>query len=122
MANILVIDDEADLRTMVRETLETVHTVIEASNGIEAMKRFKSADFDLVITDIFMPDQEGFETMQQMLALRPRQKILAISGGGTTKSMEFLRLAEHLGAQRMLKKPFGPAVLRATVQTCLDTE
>ena len=122
MANILVIDDEAALREVIRDSLEPLgHTIVEASNGLLGMQRFKEAPFDLVITDIIMPDQEGIETIQQMLKFRPAQKIIAMSGGGRTKTVEFLQIAQKLGASRVLKKPFPPSVIRDIVKTCLQS-
>ena len=120
MANILVIDDEAGVREMMRDTLEELgHTVVEASNGVLGMQKYGEAPFDLVITDIIMPDQEGIETIQQIRKIRSDQKIIAMSGGGRTKTVEFLQIAQSLGAQRVLKKPFGPSVIRDAVKACL---
>jgi CheY-like chemotaxis protein len=120
MANILVIDDEPGVRTLVRDTLELMgHTVEEAANGIAGVQKFEEAPFDLVITDIIMPDQEGIETIQRLHQLNPKQKIIAMSGGGRTKTVEFLQIAQKLGADQILKKPFGPSVLRDAVRACL---
>lgn len=119
MANILIIDDEPALRTMARDSLEPEHTVVEAANGLEGMHKFEAASFDLVITDIIMPDQEGIETILKIRRLQPDQKIIAMSGGGRTKTVEFLELAKEIGVNRTLKKPFGPGVLRDTVRSCL---
>lgn len=119
MAHILIIDDEPDIHAMMRDALEPDHAVTTAGNGIEGVKKFSAGAFDLVITDLFMPDQEGFETIQQILAIKPEQKIIAMSGGGRTSSTEFLRLAQHIGATRILKKPFGPSLLRDAVRSCL---
>ena len=120
MANILVIDDEAGVREMLRDTLEPMgHTIVEASNGVLGAQKFREAPFDLVITDIIMPDQEGIETIQQIRQLRPDQKIIAISGGGRTKTVEFLQIAQSLGVDQTLKKPFGPSVIRDAVRACL---
>lgn len=116
MANILVIDDEAGVRELLRDTLEPLgHTIVEASNGLMGVEAFKQAQFELVITDIIMPDQEGIETIQKIRQLRPDQKIIAMSGGGRTKTVEFLQIASKLGATGVLKKPFAPSVLRDVV-------
>lgn len=64
MARILVVDDEAGLRSGLRDILEGEgHSVVEAGNGVLGVQRFREEQFDLVITDIIMPDQEGFETI-----------------------------------------------------------
>jgi DNA-binding response OmpR family regulator len=119
MAKILVIDDEPAVRTMLKDALEPEHTILEAGNGIEAMKVFAGQAFDLVITDIIMPDQEGIETIVEIRKLKPGQKIIAMSGGGRTKTIEFLKIAERLGANQVLKKPFGPRVVRDAVRAVL---
>src|SRR5579871_1908541 len=116
MAKILIIDDEPTLRTMLRDALEPPHSIVEAGNGIEGMKAFAAEAFDLVITDIIMPDQEGIETIVEMRRTKPEQKIIAMSGGGRTRTVEFLKIAEKLGANRVLKKPFGPSVVRDAVR------
>jgi DNA-binding response OmpR family regulator len=119
LAHILIIDDEPAVRDMLRDALEPEHTVMEAANGIEGMRAFEAAVFDLVITDIIMPDQEGIQTILDIRRVKPGQKIIAMSGGGRTKTMEFLKLAEEIGVNRTLKKPFGPGVLRDAVRSCL---
>lgn len=119
MAKILVIDDEPALRTMLRDALEPEHTIVEAGNGIEGVKAFTAEPFDLVITDIIMPDQEGIETIVEIRKLQPTQKIIAMSGGGRTRTIEFLKIAEKLGADKILKKPFGPGVVRDAVRSVL---
>jgi CheY-like chemotaxis protein len=65
MARILIIDDEADLRTTLRDILEAQgYEVIEANDGREGLQRSLLAPIDLVITDLLMPEQEGMETIQ----------------------------------------------------------
>ncbi|HEY1720015.1 MAG TPA: response regulator [Magnetospirillaceae bacterium] len=122
MAHILVIDDEPGVRSMIRDTLEPEHTIAEAADGIEGMQKFATETFDLVIVDIIMPEQEGLETLLQIHRLRADQKIIAISGGGRTGTIEFLRLAENIGVTKTLKKPFSPAVLRDAVRFCLRSD
>jgi DNA-binding response OmpR family regulator len=120
MATILIIDDEAGIRTLIRSILEPEHKVVEAADGVEGMERFREDRFDLVIIDLIMPDQEGLETIMQIRARIPEQMIIAISGGGSTKTTEFLRLAGHIGANRILKKPFELNVLRDSIRACLS--
>ncbi len=119
MATILVIDDEPALRAMIRDSLEPPHMLTEAANGIEGVQKFEAGSFDLVITDIIMPDQEGIETILKIRRIKPAQQIIAMSGGGRTKTTEFLKLAQEMGVNATLKKPFGPGVLRDAVRSCL---
>jgi len=106
MANILLVEDEP----LVSETLSSAmkskgHTVVTAANGVEGLKRFAERSFDLIVTDIIMPDKEGIEMILEMRRHKPDAKIIAISGGGRTGNVEFLKMAESLGAMATLKKP-----------------
>jgi DNA-binding response OmpR family regulator len=122
MASLLVIDDEPGLRTFIKEIFqEAGHTVVDAANGTLGFARFKEGSFDLVITDLILPDKEGNEMIAEMRQLRPAQKIIAISGGGPTRSPEFLAVAEELGANEILPKPFSMQDLRRAVAACLET-
>ncbi len=120
MAKILVIDDEAGLRTLLRDVLEADgHVIVEAQSGLAGLREFEHASFDIVLTDIIMPDREGIATIQDMLKARPDQKIIAMSGGGRTKMTEFLAIAETMGAARTLRKPFTQRALREAIAACL---
>ena len=98
MAHIRLVDDEH----LVSETLASVmmskgHTVVKSSNGNEGLERFAEQAFDLVITDIIMPDKEGIEMILEMRKRKPETKIIAISGGGRIGSAEFLKMAAPSG-------------------------
>ena len=108
MANILVADDEELARFTIREILEAEgHTVVEAKNGVEAIALFNKNPTDLIITDIIMPDKEGIETIIELKRDHPEVKIIAISGGGRTRNLDFLDLAKRYGANVILAKPFS---------------
>ena len=108
MANILVADDEELARFTIREILEAEgHTVVEAKNGVEAIALFNKHPTDLIITDIIMPDKEGIETIIELKRDHPEVKIIAISGGGRTRNLDFLDLAKRYGADVILAKPFS---------------
>jgi CheY-like chemotaxis protein len=125
MAKILVIDDEAPIRSLIRRTLERVgHTIVEASDGALGVELFEASPFDLVITDLLMPGQEGIETILQLREQYPDIKILVVSGGlsfgGRTVDKEGpLSDAEVLGADASLSKPFEVNQLVETVNGLL---
>lgn len=107
MASVLIIDDDTSIRRVVRAALERAgHRVAEAGNGAEGMQRYRIAPADLVITDVFMPDQDGIETIQQLREEFPAARILAISGGSVAGTSGTLRDALLLGADATLAKPF----------------
>ena len=107
MSNILIIDDDFQLRKMLRQMLErSGYEVAEASDGDMGIKACREDDFDLVITDIVMPNKEGIETIMELKRAYPEIKILAMSGGGRNKPEDYLFMAEKLGAEQTLSKPF----------------
>jgi len=115
MARILIIDDDTPLRTTLREYLEAQgYEVIEARDGREGLQRYGAARPDVILLDVFMPEQEGLETIRALRRAAPDVKIIAISGGGRTGPMDILHVAALLGAQRTLQKPFPQhALLKA---------
>lgn len=117
---VLVIDDEQLIRLQIRSALELEGFVVhEAANGNEGLSRMAAIHSDVVITDILMPDKEGIETILELRQLYPTVKIIAISGGGRTGNKDFLHTAKHLGADRILAKPFGLADLLNLVREVL---
>ena len=73
----------------------------------------------LVLTDLLMPEQEGLETIQQLRTIQPIPKIIAVSGGGQTGQLDFLRVATVFGADRTLQKPVRARDLLTAVQSLL---
>lgn len=120
MSRILVIDDDTQLRMMLKKTLENAgHVVIDAPDGEVGSKLFREAPADLVITDIIMVDGGGLEMIMSLCRDFPNVKIIAISGGGKVVKVDFLAMAESVGAQFTLEKPFRPQELLEAVQKVL---
>jgi CheY-like chemotaxis protein len=108
MAGILLVEDDHDLRTMLKSSLQKgSHLIIEASDGKEALQKFKSLLIDLVITDLVMPEQDGIGLIMELKKLKPDIKIIAISGGGKAGPANYLSIAETLGADAVFAKPFS---------------
>jgi CheY-like chemotaxis protein len=107
MATIMVVDDEPQMRRLMRRVLEAGgHEVLKASGGEEALDLLGRRPVDLVITDIVMPEMDGLELIRAIRGGAPAQKILAVSGGGQSGRMLYLDLAEKLGADGVVRKPF----------------
>ncbi|MES0446525.1 MAG: PAS domain S-box protein [Desulfobacterales bacterium] len=107
MAHILLIDDDAQIRTMLRQILETEgYEVVDASNGKEGIRLYREDPADLVITDIIMPEKEGIEMIMELKKDFPDVKIIAISAGGQIDAEKYLRTAKMLGAKFTFAKPF----------------
>jgi CheY-like chemotaxis protein len=114
---ILVIDDEDLARFTLREMLLSLgHEVLEARDGREGLARLGAGGVDLVVTDILMPNMDGVEFVMTARKDWPNLKIIAISGGGRTRNLDFLDLAKDYGAVAVLSKPFGKADLLAALE------
>lgn len=108
MPGILIVEDEKDLREMLKiSLLRRKFTVYEAENGKDAINHFKPSITDLVITDIIMPDEDGLKVIIKLRELKPTIKIIAISGGGKAGPGSYLHLAKALGADAIFSKPFS---------------
>ncbi len=123
MARILLIDDEADLLEAMHEALcAASHEVTAVSNGSYVVRGDTGVDFDVVITDIIMPETEGIETLTYLKRHNPGIRIVAISGGGSIGATFHLRMAERLGAFRTLGKPFPLRALLEAVEETLSQD
>lgn len=105
---ILVIDDNNDLTQSMKVLLEREGYGVElAPNGIRALELQRARAFDVIITDIFMPDMDGFETIIEFRRDFPSIKIIAMSSGGAhAKATDYLSTASIAGADATLRKPF----------------
>ena len=120
MATILVVDDDQAVRSLLARTLTKVgHEVIEAEDGIGALRLFKDHKPDLVITDLVMPNKEGLEMILELRGIHPQTHIIAISGGGRCNPASYLEMAKYLGAARTLSKPIGLEKFITTVEEVL---
>jgi CheY-like chemotaxis protein len=113
-STIVVADDEPGVRSFLRKILTGAgYRVLEAKDGLEAVKQVRDSGADLLITDLAMPGQEGIETIQVLRRERPQLKIIAMSG---QFAGPILRMAETLGAHASLAKPIQPGELLGTVE------
>lgn len=121
MTHILVIEDDPLIQIVYQQWLERAgYQVSLASEGGEALKRFKQLSPDLVITDLIMPGMEGIETIIELRKLQPSLKIVAVSGGGLMAPNGYLLLAGSVGANRTLIKPVERHVLLDAVKELID--
>lgn len=109
MANIVVIDDEPGVLTMISAVLERAgHGVVAFDNGKKGIDYLRRQASNLLITDIFMPEMDGLETVKIARALDPKMPIIVVSGGGSRGEMQYLAFAHRFGATATLGKPFRP--------------
>lgn len=122
MARILVIDDEPHLRILVESFLaQDGHEVDLAENGQKGLSLIERNPYDLVITDVIMPEQDGLEVLMELNGRVPRMRIIVMSGGGERlKIQELLNLARLMGADRVLPKPLDFTALQVAVKEVLE--
>lgn len=117
---ILVADDDIMILRMISGSLEKQgYDVVTTDDGQDTLDKALNEDFDLIITDIMMPGMEGIEVISELLDTKPDSKIIAISGQGKAGYTTFLSLAETVGAQHSLKKPFSSKELLETVHSII---
>ena len=130
MANILIIEDEKDVRVVLKEVLRRAgHDVTLAANGREGLEKLAADGADVVVTDVIMPGINGVAMVQQIREAHPDMPIIVISGGGNVSPMDYepgaistsayLASATIAGANRTLTKPFERQALVDAVQELL---
>jgi DNA-binding NtrC family response regulator len=116
MIHILIIEDDIAVQEMLRKTLEREgYQVTTASNGRIGIREYHNQVFDVVITDLIMPEMEGMETIMSLKKDNPQVKIIAMSGGGLNNPDQYLEVAKKLGAAKTFEKPLRRQVLLEAV-------
>jgi two-component system NtrC family sensor kinase len=118
-ARVLVVDDEARLRSMLQEILGVEHEVLTAASGREALELLAAdAAFDVILCDLMMPDLTGMDVHEQIEKRDPclARRMLFLTGGVFSGRAEAF-VAAH--AERTLAKPFSAAALEARIATML---
>jgi len=124
MALILVVEDSAAMRTYVRSTLEGAPElggdveVVEAASGFDALRLLPRGEYDLVITDINMPDISGLELIR-FVRKSPHHSDVPLLIISTQSAERDQKRGLELGADGFLAKPFTPEALRSAVAECL---
>lgn len=92
------------------------HRVTAAANGNEASHAVAKDTFDIVITDLIMPEKDGIQVINELRRKYPQVRIIAMSGGGHVPRDQYLRIAKGLGAHSLLEKPFSNEDLVAAIE------
>lgn len=119
--SILIADDEEGIRHLLHHWLEgRGHTVVAVGSAQEATHLLRKQPFDLVITDVVMPDGDGFELIAAIRKAQPNTRIIAISGGGKyLEGNDCLRMARGLGAHAIVMKPFTWEQLQVGIEIAM---
>jgi CheY-like chemotaxis protein len=122
--NVLVVDDTDQIRMWCHLQLQKLgHMVVSASSGIEAERILQLRSFDLLVTDVIMPDRDGLELILGLRKSRSGTHVLAMSGGGKfTQDADCLKMAMRLGAHAVVTKPFSLDQLIEKVAEAMDAE
>jgi len=108
MSHILIVDDDTSIQKMLKIFFENKkYRVTVASDGREAVYLQSKQPADILLTDIFMPEQEGLETIREIRDKYPKTKIIAMSGGAFYRAPnDYLTIAQKIGAHDIICKPF----------------
>jgi CheY-like chemotaxis protein len=118
---ILLVDDNDELRRVMRIRLALEgYDVVEAADGFEAIRLFEREPTDVVVTDIYMPVEDGIELIGELRRYIPRVPIVAMSGGGSREDGTALEVATAFGADEVLEKPFRADALIAAIRRVLE--
>jgi CheY-like chemotaxis protein len=104
--DVLVIEDNCEVRNLLERSLNRAgYSVLTCTDGTAALDLLAQRTFRLVVTDILMPGLDGYAVIKTVNASSPKPRVLAISGGTLNMTGLLLKMAKHLGCERVLAKP-----------------
>ena len=122
MANILIVDDDEMMRGLFKGMVTKAgHEVTLCDTSQEAIRIAEEFKPDLLITDIFIPEQGGLEVIRQAKKILPEIKIIAVSGFAMRQDVDVLELAKRGGADETFQKPVHAQVLSETIKLLLES-
>ena len=117
-STILIADDDVLVRDTYKYAFEQAgHRVFVADGGRRAVQRVTEHIIDTVILDVYMPDEDGIETLLNIRRISPQTKIIMMTGGGARGCYDFLETAMKLGATGVVRKPISPRQLITMIET-----
>jgi len=121
--SILIVEDSTTTRALIRAVIEEMgdFNTVEAGSGFDALKLLPTQEFDLVITDINMPDINGLELIN-FIRNNPRYRHLPLIIVSTEKSEEDKKRGMALGAMAYITKPFKAHELQEVVRQAIMYE
>ena len=111
---ILVVDDEPLLREIIAETLSEYQVTV-ATDGRTAIDLMRAGGFEMVITDLMMPQTDGFAILNAAQTITPSPSVLVITGYPSDAHMQ---RCHELGCLDVMSKPFSVLAVRDTVERC----
>jgi DNA-binding response OmpR family regulator len=114
---VLIIEDDPGMLSTLQDAFEAAgYAVVTAGDGAEGLRLCQSRRVNLVVTDLFMPEREGLETIQTLRRSFVDLPIIAITGASVFAEADVLRIATVLGAQATFRKPFDMRDLLAAAR------
>jgi DNA-binding response OmpR family regulator len=123
MAKILLIDDDRQLLNVMTSFLEREqHEISTAADGKQGIKQLKAQQFDLVITDVIMPEEDGLGVLMWLMNQSHRPKVIAISGGSVSLDQDhLLSMCKQFSADKVLPKPVEFETFTSAVRDVLKS-
>ena len=123
MATILIIDDDPQVCDLLEQVVcDEGHRVYSALNGEEGICLYRQHLPDLIFLDILMPEKEGLETILDLRREFPNVMVIAMSAASEGAKIDLLELAQRLGAQFRMTKPFQLQTVRDLVSEALSKQ
>lgn len=121
MKSVLIVEDSATTRSLITAIVEEAgdFEIVEAATGFEALKQIPSREFDLILTDINMPDINGFEFIS-FVKNNPRYNSIPLIIISTEKSDEDRKRGLEAGAEAYVTKPFKARELQDIINSVLQ--
>jgi CheY-like chemotaxis protein len=120
MAKIVIVDDEPVFRRLLSAKLTSIgHSVFEAPNGKIGEKVILAEKPDVVLLDVWMPEQDGIATIVNLRKHSPDVKVIVMSGQPAGAGLRLFEIAGTLGASATLAKPFSPSALISAIDAAL---
>jgi DNA-binding NtrC family response regulator len=122
MSTVLIIDDDTQFNLMLKSALEIKgYEVATAANGKEGKALYQNKKFDVIITDIIMPDVDGYEVILDLRRMGMSDRTIAVSGGGRTAADDYLVTAQHFDVAATFNKPIDLQALRDKVEEIIKS-
>jgi DNA-binding NtrC family response regulator len=114
---ILIVDDDTDMRLILRAALAPIGGLLEAANGRDALRLIRAEKPRLVLLDVVMPEMDGIETLAAARRIDPNIIVVMLTG---QSDISMAKKALDAGARAYVTKPFDEVYLRAEVRRLLE--
>lgn len=122
MSTVLIIDDDTQFNLMLKSALEIKGYEVEtAANGKEGKALYQNKKYDVIITDIIMPDVDGYEVILDLRRMGMSDRTIAVSGGGRTAADDYPVTAQHFDVAATFNKPIDLQALRDKVDEIIKS-